>query len=63
MIRRKRTYESRAQALPVRYLAPVITPGKSEGETEPARQASLNQDQEDLKIDLLNRLIKHLKTI
>lgn len=63
MIRRKCTNESKAQTLPVRYLTPIITPGKSEGENEPSRLASLNQDPEDLKIDLLNRLIKHLKTI
>jgi|GEM_PF-4514016 len=63
MIERKRTYESKAQAAAVQRLASILTPGKPEGETGLARQTSLNQGQADLKIDLLNRLIKHLKTL
>ena len=63
MIERKRTYESKAQAAAVQRLASILTPGKPEGETGLARQARLNQSQADLKIDLLNRLIKHLKTL
>jgi hypothetical protein len=63
MIERKRTYQSKAQCAAVRRLAPILTPGKLEGETELSRQVSLNQGLADLKIDLLNRLIKHLKTL
>jgi hypothetical protein len=63
MVERKRTYQSKAQSAAVLRLAPILTPGKPDGETDLARQVSLNQSLADPKIDLLNRLIKHLKTL
>ena len=61
MIERKHTYEFKAQAAAARRLASILPPVKPEGETEQTLQASLNRS--DFKIDLLNRLIKHLKTL
>ncbi len=63
MTERKRTYEAKAQATAVRRLSPILTPGRPDGESELVRQVNPNEVQADLKIDLLNRLIKHLKTL
>jgi hypothetical protein len=60
MTERKRTYQSKTQAVALRRLSSISTPLKPDYETELARQNSLNPVE---KIDLLNRLIKHLKTL
>ncbi len=63
MTERKRTYESKVQGAALRRLAPLANPARPEDEAELARQASLNPAQTDQKIDLLVRLIKHLKAL
>ena len=64
MTERKRTYKLKAQAAAtLRRLAPINSPAKPDGEAELAGQGNLNHGQADLKVDLLNRLIKHLKTL
>jgi hypothetical protein len=59
----KRTYQSKVQGAALRRLAPISNQAKPEDEDELARQAGLNPVQTDQKIDLLYRLIKHLKTL
>ena len=63
MTERKRTYKLKAQAATLRRLAPINSPAKPEVEAELAGQGNLNHGQADLKVDLLYRLIKHLKTL
>jgi hypothetical protein len=63
MTERKRTYEPNTQATAIRRLSPINAPAKSETEPELARRDSPNRIQADLKIDLLTRLIEHLKTL
>ena len=60
MTERKRTFQSKTRGRAVRRLAPITTPLKQDAEAELARQDTLNPVE---KIDLLNRLIKHLKTL
>ena len=60
MTERKRTYQSKTKAVALRRLSPITNPVKSEDETDLARQDSLFPNE---KVDLLNRLIKHLKTL
>jgi len=63
MTERKRTYESKVQGAALRRLTPIPNQAKPEDEAGMDRQGSLIPLQPDQKIDLLNRLIKHLKTI
>ena len=59
----KRTYQSNVQGAALRRLAPLPNQAKPEDADELARQAGLNPAQTDQKIDLLYRLIKHLKAL
>jgi len=63
MTERKRTYQLKTQVATVRRLTPITTPTRQDDEAELARQGSLTPAQGDQQIDLLNRLIKHLKTL
>ena len=63
MTERKRTYESKAQGPALRRLVPITSQVKPADESELARLISLNPEQADQKIDVLYRLIKHLKTL
>jgi hypothetical protein len=60
MTERKRTYQSKTKSVALRRLSPNTTPVKAEDENDLARQDSLIPND---KIDLLNRLIRHLKTL
>ena len=63
MTKRKRTYESKVQGAALRRLTPMPNPAKQDENSDLAHLISLNPAQTDQKIDLLNRLIKHLKTL
>jgi hypothetical protein len=63
MTERKRTYQSKVQGPALRRLAPITSPVKPADETDLARLISLNPEQPDQKLDVLYRLIKHLKTL
>ena len=63
MTEHKRTYQSKAQGPALRRLAPITNQIKPADESELARLISLNPEQPDQKIDVLYRLIKHLKTL
>jgi hypothetical protein len=63
MTERKRTYESKVQGAALRRLAPITNQVKTEDEAELARQSNLNPEQSDQKIDVLYRLIQHLKAL
>ncbi len=63
MTEHKRTYQSTVQGAALRRLTPLTNPAKPVDEAELARLDSLNPPQADQKIDLLYRLIKHLKAL
>jgi hypothetical protein len=63
MTERKRTYESKVQGAALRRLTPITNQVKPVDEAELARLISLNPEQHDQKVDVLYRLIKHLKTL
>jgi hypothetical protein len=63
MTERKRTYQSKAQGPALRRLVPITNPVKPQDESELARLISQNPEQADQKIDLLYRLINHLKAL
>jgi hypothetical protein len=63
MTERKRTYQSKAQGPALRRLAPINNQVKPQDESELARLISQNPEQADQKIDLLYRLINHLKAL
>ena len=56
-------YESTAPALTVRPQRPILVHLKTEFEPEKTQQVRPNPIQTYLKIDLLTRLIEHLKTL
>jgi len=61
MTEHKRIYQSKAQGPALRRLAPITNQVKPHDESELARLISQNPEQADQKIDLLYRLINHLK--
>ncbi len=63
MTDRKHTFQSKAQAPAVRRLVPIGNPAKPDEEIKLERQGNQSQSQDHLNIDLLNRLIKHLKAL
>ena len=63
MTERKRTYQSKAQGPALRRLAPITNQVKPQDGSELARLISQNPEQADQKIDLLYRLINHLKAL
>jgi hypothetical protein len=63
MTERKRTYQSKVQGAALRRLAPMPNPAKRDEDSDLARLISINPSQADQKIDLLYRLIKHLKDL
>jgi hypothetical protein len=63
MTERKRTYESKVQGTALRRLAPISNQARPDEEAESTHQVSQCPLQADQKIDLLNRLINHLKAL